>query len=36
MPPHFPMFLDVGGGDEPEVPVSTEQPGWRNPDSKFL
>lgn len=32
----FPMFIDVGGEHEPEVPVSTEHPGWRNPDSKFL
>lgn len=30
------MFVDVGCEDEPEVPVSTEQQGWRNLNSKFL
>lgn len=30
------VAVGLGHGGEPEVPVFTEQPGWRNPHSKLL
>ena len=32
----LPVVVGLGHGGEQEVPVSTEQPGWRNPHSKLL
>lgn len=32
----LPIVVGLGCGGEQKVPVFTKQPGWRNPDSKFL